>query len=91
MRGRLDYKLRRGGRGKPVVTGWTGADQSADGSYAQVEQQVDRENKTYRKKVVSATGKTLKDYDGPLDQGPGHPRTWSRRTWFGQWLRRHLS
>lgn len=78
MRGDLRYGLRRGGRGKPVVTGRVGASQSADGSWAQVEQVVDTETKRYRKRVVLADGTVAKDVDGPIDQGHGDPRSWRR-------------
>jgi hypothetical protein len=76
MRGALRYKLKRGGSGRPAAEGKTGASQSVDGTWAQVEQIVDRENKTYRKRVVGADGTVAKDYDGPLDDGHGDPRTW---------------
>jgi hypothetical protein len=81
MRAVLNYKLRRGESGKPVLVGRTGASQSADGTYAQVEQVVDRENKRYRKRVVLEDGTVVKDYDGPLDGGHGDPRTWPRSRW----------
>jgi hypothetical protein len=76
MRGLLRYVLRREDGGKPVLTGKTGASRSADGTWAEVEQVVDKENKRYRKRVVLADGTVAKDYDGPIDGGHGDPRSW---------------
>jgi hypothetical protein len=92
MRGNLKYKVRRAGHGKPVITGSTGASESGDGTFAQVEQRADRETKRYRKRVVLADGTVVKDYDGPLDDGHGGPRlAVARRTrgysaWVPWWL-----
>jgi hypothetical protein len=92
MHGNLKYKLRRGGSGKPAVTGSTGASRSEDGTWAQVEQVVDREEKRYRKRVVLEDGTVVKDYDGPLDGGHGGPplvvarRSAGFRPRFPRWL-----
>jgi hypothetical protein len=48
--------------------------QSADGTWAEVEQVVDRETKRYRKRVVLADGTVAKDCDGPIEGGHGDPR-----------------
>jgi hypothetical protein len=76
IRESTEVKLRRAGRQKPVMTQRIGAAQSADGTWAHVEQVVDREAGRYRKKVVLEDGTVVKDYDGPLDGGHGDPRTW---------------
>jgi hypothetical protein len=76
IRESTDVKLRRAGRQKPVMTQKIGASQSADGTWAHVEQVVDREAGRYRKKVVLEDGTVVKDYDGPLDGGHGDPRDW---------------
>jgi hypothetical protein len=86
VRGELKYKLKRGGQGKPVVEGRTGASRSDDGTWAQVEQHIDRENKTKRKRVVLADGTVAKDYDGPIDGGHGDPRTWPENAGRGSLL-----
>jgi hypothetical protein len=73
IRETTEVKLRRAGRQKPVMTQRFGASQSADGTWANVEQVVDREAGRYRKKVVLEDGTVVKDYDGPLDGGHGDP------------------
>jgi hypothetical protein len=76
LRETTSIKLRRQGKGKPVMTAKSGASQSADGTWAEVEQVVDREAQRYRKRVVLDDGTVVKDYDGPLDGGHGDPRKW---------------
>jgi hypothetical protein len=78
IRSRMDLKLRRAGRKKPVMTQKVGAVQSADGTWAHVEQVVDRETGRYRKKVTLQDGTVVKDYDGPIDGGHGDPRSWPK-------------
>jgi hypothetical protein len=70
IRETTDVKLRRQ---RPVMTQKIGASQSADGTWAHVEQVVDREAGRYRKRVVLEDGTVVKDY-GPLDGGHGDPR-----------------
>lgn len=94
MRGMLNYKLRRSEGEKPVLVGKTGASQSADGTYAQVEQVVDRENKRYRKRVVLEDGTVVKDYDGPIYGGHGlepGPRSRRRSSLWSLFRRRRRS
>jgi hypothetical protein len=76
IRETTEVKLRRAGRSKPVMTQRIGASQSVDGTWAHVEQVVDREKGRYRKKVVLEDGTVVKDYDGPLDGGHGDPSNW---------------
>ncbi len=76
MHGLLKYVLKRGGKGQPAVEGKTGAPQSDDRTWAQIEQVVDREQKRYHKQVVREDGTIVKDYDGPIEGGHGDPRTW---------------
>jgi hypothetical protein len=78
IRETTDIKLRRAGRQTPVMTQKFGASQSADGTWAHVDQLVDREHGRYRKKVVREDGTVVKDYDGPLDAGHGDPGSWPK-------------
>jgi hypothetical protein len=57
------------------MTQTIGTSQSADRTWAHVEQVVDREAGRYRKKVALEDGTVVKDYDGPLDGGQGDPRS----------------
>lgn len=73
----LKLKVRRGGsRSKPVIEAKLWESQSADGTWAQNEQVVNRELEPmrYRKRVVLEDGTVVKDVDGPIDEGHGDPR-----------------
>jgi hypothetical protein len=65
LRETTSIRLRRQGKDKPVMTAKSGASQSADGAWAEVEQVVDREAKRYRERVALEDGTVVKDYDGP--------------------------
>ena len=62
----LGGKVRRSGFKKPVLEFKGGDSRSADGSWATIEQVVDRVKNWYRKKVVLADGTVSKDREGPL-------------------------
>lgn len=49
-----------------------GGRKSADGTIAQVEQVIDKRERTYRKKVTLADGTVVKDVEGPLDDQSLH-------------------
>lgn len=49
-----------------------GGSRSADGTIAQIEQVVDKRNRTYKKKVTLADGKVIKDVEGALDNQSLH-------------------
>jgi hypothetical protein len=59
-------------RGRRLVESKTGDSQSADGTWAYVEQVVDRVHGRYRKLVVAADGRVIKDVDRPIDDQHAH-------------------
>jgi hypothetical protein len=60
------------GNKEPVLEGKSGESRSADGTWAERERAVDRENNRYREKVTLASGEVVQDVDGPLDEHRGH-------------------
>jgi hypothetical protein len=62
---------RPGVRGRRLVESKTGDSQSADGTWAHVEQVVDRIERRYRKRVVTADGRVVRDVDEPLEDHQG--------------------
>jgi hypothetical protein len=68
---------RPGVRGRRLVESKTGDSQSADGTWAHVEQVVDRVNRRYRKRVVTADGRVVRDVDQALEdhRGRGSAKT----------------
>ena len=81
LEGRLELRIslryvqkgeRPGIRGRRLVEGRTGESQSSDGTWASVEQVVDRINRRYRKLVRTADGKVIRDVDEPLEEHQGY-------------------
>jgi hypothetical protein len=62
---------RPGVRGRRLVESKSGDSQSDDGSWAHVEQVVDRINRRYRKRVVTADGRVVRDVDKRLEDHRG--------------------
>ena len=62
---------RTGVRGRRLVEGSVGDSQSADGTWAFVEQLVDRIKRRYRKFVRTADGRVIRDVDEPLQEHRG--------------------
>ena len=63
---------RPGVRSRRLLEGRAGDSQSADGTWAYVEQVVDRINRRYRKFVRTAERSVVRDVDEPLDDHQGH-------------------
>lgn len=63
---------RPGIRGRRLIEGRTGESQSRDGTWASVEQVVDRINRRYRKLVRTADGRVVRDVDEPLEEHQGY-------------------
>jgi len=70
----LTLKLKRKGRGKPVVKEFQGDDEmKSEKRWMKKTQIVDRENDRYRKLIVDPlTGAVIRDVDKPLSQHRGH-------------------
>ena len=70
----LQYKLKRGGKGKPVVEGFTGDDlYRKTGRWMHKVQIVDREQDRYFKEIVDpATGEVVRRCEEPLSEHRGH-------------------
>jgi predicted nucleic acid-binding Zn-ribbon protein len=63
---------RPGVRGRRLVESMTGDSQSdIDGTWSHVEQVVDRIRRRYRKLVVTADGRVIRDVDEPLEDHQG--------------------
>lgn len=74
IRDSLTYKLKRSGRGKPAVEGFTGDDlHRKSGRWMHKVQIVDRENDRYFKKVVDpATGEVVRTCEERLSEHQGY-------------------
>lgn len=63
---------RPGVRGHRLLEVTSGESMSADGTWADVTQVVDRVNRRYRKRVVKADGFVVRDVDEPLEDHQGY-------------------
>jgi hypothetical protein len=68
----IGLKHRRPGVRKPLLELRQGASRSADGTFAVIEQVVDRVRKVYRKRVVLADGTVSKNVEGSLQDQSLH-------------------
>ena len=74
LRSSIGTKLRRGGRGRPVVKSFGGDDLTVStGRWVHRDRLIDREGDRYRERVVDPqTGDVLRDVDEPLSKHRGH-------------------
>jgi hypothetical protein len=63
---------RAGVRGRRLVEMKAGDSLSDDGTWAHLEQLVDHVHRRYRKLVVAADGRMIKDVDGPIEDQDAH-------------------
>ena len=69
---RLVQKGKRPGvHGRRLLEVKSGASRSADGTWAEILQVVDRIRRRYRKRVVAEDGRVLRDVDVPLEEHQG--------------------
>ena len=70
---RLGFKVKRPGYKKPVLDAKGGDSQSDDGTWATIDQRIDRTNDPpwYTKKVVKADGTVVRDVSYPLSEHTG--------------------
>lgn len=70
---------RPGVRGRRLMVSKTGDSQSKDGTWAHVDQVVDLVNRRYRKRLVTADGRVVRDVDEPLEDHQGYGSAKGRR------------
>jgi len=63
---------RLGVRGRRLVEMKVGDSLSEDGAWAHLDQVVDCVHRRYRKLVVAADGRVIKDVDGPIEDQQAH-------------------
>lgn len=70
---------RPGVRGRRLMVSKTGDSQSNDGTWAHVDQVVDLVNRRYRKRVVMADGRVIRDVDEHFEDHQGYGSAKGRR------------
>lgn len=76
---RLDFKVKAGGRGKPVLEVRQGDDLHRDsGVWRSLHRVIDRRSNRYEERIVSAEGVVVRDVSVPLDRHRGHGSDTSR-------------